>query len=236
MKFSKRPARYNYSFPPKRQRSVFRAPRRSIIPVWRRPGHSGLRYRFGLLAAQKRRTAAVAKPCVSLALHRVFGNPFFLTLLSKQPLPHPSNLVLLPALHLNAITMSRYFYFILFLFFSGIASAQEDGGSGSKWCRDDIEKKAVSLYEKGTDKKKYKKPERLEFLVGALKINPEFPEANLAMGLELAARCKLENKAFTPTLPFFYKAIAQCPNIHSEPYYYIGYDFYERMANDSAIK
>lgn len=132
--------------------------------------------------------------------------------------------------------MSRYFYFILFLFFSGIASAQEDGGSGSKWCRDDIEKKAVSLYEKGTDKKKYKKPERLEFLVGALKINPEFPEANLAMGLELAARCKLENKAFTPTLPFFYKAIAQCPNIHSEPYYYIGYDFYERMANDSAIK
>src|SRR5205085_582689 len=89
---------------------------------------------------------------------------------------------------------------------------------------------------KGTDKKKYKKPERLEFLMNALKLEPEFAEANLAMGLELAARSKLENKAFTQTVPFFYKAIASCPKVHSEPYYYLGFDYYERQMNDSAVK
>lgn len=65
---------------------------------------------------------------------------------------------------------------------------------------------------------------------------PDFAEPYLAAGLEFAARCKLEEKPFTMTLPFFLKAIALCPQIHSEPYYYIGYDYYERRLNDSAIK
>lgn len=115
--------------------------------------------------------------------------------------------------------------------------AQDEESKGSKkFCNEEIPKKVMSLYEKGTDKKKYKKPERLEFLMKALTEEPDFAEANLAMGLELAARCKLENKAFTPTLPFFYKAIASCPQVHSEPYYYIGFDYYERTLYDSAVK
>ena len=67
-------------------------------------------------------------------------------------------------------------------------------------------------------------------------MEPDFAEAHLAMGLELAARAKLENKPFSQTLPFFYKAIANCPAIHSEPYYYIGYEYYEKHRNDSAMK
>lgn len=110
--------------------------------------------------------------------------------------------------------------------------AQEKQG----FCQEMDNKKAIALYEKGKDRKKYKKPERLEFLMKCLELEPDFAEANLAMAFELVARCKLENKAFTPTLPFFYKAIAACPQIHSEPYYYIGFDYYERQMNDSAIK
>jgi outer membrane protein OmpA-like peptidoglycan-associated protein/tetratricopeptide (TPR) repeat protein len=111
--------------------------------------------------------------------------------------------------------------------------SQEEPG---KFCQDISNKKAISLYEKGKDKKKYQKPERLEFLMKALQLEPDFSEAQLAMGLELAARCKLESKPFTVTLPFFLKAIASCPQIHSEPYYYVGFDYYERTMNDSAIK
>lgn len=123
------------------------------------------------------------------------------------------------------------------LFVAGSFLAQEDEEQKtSVLCNDAIEKKAVSYWEKGTDKKKYKKPERLEFLKKAIELEPDFAEAHLAMGLELAARCKLENRAFTVTLPFFYKAIATCTTIHSEPYYYIGFDYYERHLNDSAIK
>lgn len=133
--------------------------------------------------------------------------------------------------------MRQLFTIVLFIFSGSLLWSQEEESKGTKkFCNEDIPKKVMSYYEKGTDKKKYKKPERLEFLMKALTEEPDFAEANLAMGLELAARCKLENKAFTPTLQFFYKAIANCPQVHSEPYYYIGFDYYERTMYDSAVK
>lgn len=133
--------------------------------------------------------------------------------------------------------MIRFLHILLFLSTAGLVVAQDEESKGTKkFCNEEIPKKVMSLYEKGTDKKKYKKPERLEFLMKALTEEPDFAEANLAMGLELVARCKLENRAFTPTLPFFYKAIASCPQVHSEPYYYIGFDYYERTLYDSAVK
>ena len=134
--------------------------------------------------------------------------------------------------------MMKLIYILPFLFFTGLISAQdeEDSKASKKWCNENIEKKAISLYEKGIDKKKYKKPERMEYLKKSLEIEPDFAEALLAAGLEFAFTCKVDNKPFTITLPFFYKAIGLCPQIHSEPYYYIGYDYYERRLNDSAIK
>ncbi len=132
--------------------------------------------------------------------------------------------------------MNKLVFFTCLLFsFNLLAQDDEEVASG-KLCNEDIPKKVVGLWEKGTNKKKYKKPERLAFLKEALEAEPDFAEAHLAMGLELVARAKLESKPFTPTLPFFYKAIASCPQIHSEPYYYIGFDYYERLMNDSAIK
>lgn len=129
--------------------------------------------------------------------------------------------------------MFKHLIFLTLFCFSFSLFSQEDSG---KLCQEISNKKAVSFYEKGKDKKKFKKPERLEFLMKAIQLEPDFAEAHLAMGLELAARCKLESKPFTQTLPFFLKAISACPQIHSEPYYYIGFDYYERMMNDSAIK
>ena len=133
--------------------------------------------------------------------------------------------------------MSKLIYILPFIFLSCVLVAQDDEGKApKKFCNEEISKKAMALYEKGIDKKKYKKPERLDFLKKCLDIEPDFAEAILAVGLEFAARCKLEEKPFTPTLPFFYKAIGICPQVHSEPYYYIGFDYYERRMNDSAIK
>jgi outer membrane protein OmpA-like peptidoglycan-associated protein len=132
--------------------------------------------------------------------------------------------------------MLKYLPLFLLLFFSLSVFAQDENSGSSKYCKEEIDKKAVALYEKATGKKKYEKQERIDFLAKAIQIEPDFAEANLAMGLELAGRCKLLSKPFSPTVPFFYKAIANCPNIHSEPYYYIGFDYYEKEKNDSAIK
>jgi outer membrane protein OmpA-like peptidoglycan-associated protein/tetratricopeptide (TPR) repeat protein len=113
----------------------------------------------------------------------------------------------------------------------------EEETQGSKFCNEDIDKKALALYEKGTNKKKYKRQERLDFLMKALEIEPDFPEAHLVIGQELAARALVEErKDFTTTHPFFYKAIGLCPRIHSEPYYYLGFDYYVNRQNDSAVK
>lgn len=130
----------------------------------------------------------------------------------------------------------RFTFIFLILISTSPVPAQDDNEEIKKFCVEIDNKKAVALYRKGTDKKKYKKPERMEFLAKCLEMEPDFAEANLAVGFEIAVRCKLDNKPFTPTIPFFMKAIKVCPQIHSEPYYYIGFDFYERMQNDSAIR
>jgi outer membrane protein OmpA-like peptidoglycan-associated protein len=132
--------------------------------------------------------------------------------------------------------ISRSFFLIfIFLVTQQRAIGQEDGET-KKFCIEIDNKKALKLYQKGTDKKNYKKPERMEFLAKCMEMEPDFAEANLAVGFEIAVRCKLDNKPFTPTIPFFMKAIKACPQIHSQPYYYIGFDFYEQMKNDSAIR
>ncbi|MGZ4097236.1 MAG: OmpA family protein [Bacteroidia bacterium] len=132
--------------------------------------------------------------------------------------------------------MNKLLLPVLIVMVSHSLFAQDDEEGSKKLCNEDLNKKAIQLYEKGCDKKKYKKPERIEFLSKALELEPDFAEANLKMGLEIVVRQKLAEKAFTPAVPFFYKAIAACPQVHSEPYYYIGFDYYEQLKNDSAIK
>lgn len=131
---------------------------------------------------------------------------------------------------MNKIVLSFLLLFSLSFF------AQEEEEGASKFCVEIDNKKALKLYEKAIDKKKYKKPERLGFLRECLTEEPDFAEANLAMAREIVVHSKLENKSFAGAVPYFYKAIAACPKIHSEPYYYIGFNYYEEVKNDSAIK
>ena len=132
--------------------------------------------------------------------------------------------------------MRRSLFILPFFIFSFSVFSQDDDKGPKTFCRDDIDKKAMKLYEKAIDKKKYKKPERISFLMESLQIEPDFAEANLFMGQEMIVRAKLENLSFSPMIPYFKKSIASCPQIHSEPYYYIGFAYYEETKNDSAKK
>lgn len=131
--------------------------------------------------------------------------------------------------------MKKFLFILPLIGLSFFAIAQDDE-TPTTFCRDDIDKKAMKLYLKAIDKKKYKKPERIAFLMESLQIEPDFAEANLFMGLEMIVRAKLEQLSFSPMTPYFKKAIASCPQIHSEPYYYIGFAYYEEAKNDSAKK
>jgi outer membrane protein OmpA-like peptidoglycan-associated protein/tetratricopeptide (TPR) repeat protein len=117
---------------------------------------------------------------------------------------------------------------------SQVCSAQDDEKKNA--CPEPENKKAISLYEKGSDKKKYQKPERLKFLQQALQLEPTYAQANMFLGNEIIVKCKLDNLPFSLALPYFKAAVASCPKIHSQPYYYIGYSYYEDAKNDSAVK
>jgi outer membrane protein OmpA-like peptidoglycan-associated protein len=129
--------------------------------------------------------------------------------------------------------MRQFLFGLLVCFCFPLISQDEDEGE-KKFCKE-IDKKLEKLYMKGTDKKT-PKPERLKYLKQCLEEDPDFAEANLRMGFEYIVHAKLENKSFMPAVPFFMKSIAQCADIHSEPYYYIGFAYYEEMKYDSSNK
>ena len=128
--------------------------------------------------------------------------------------------------------------FIFLLINSSLPAFSQDEEESSKkeFCNEIDNKEALKLYAKGIEKKKYTKPERLGFLSKCLALEPDFAEANFTMGNEIVVHCKLENKSFKPAIPYYLKAIGSCPQIHSEPYYYIGFNYYEESKNDSAVK
>jgi outer membrane protein OmpA-like peptidoglycan-associated protein len=103
-------------------------------------------------------------------------------------------------------------------------------------CNEMTNKKAFQLFMKGTDKKKYEKPERIKFLMEAIEIEPEFADAQFTIAHEVMVRCMLEEKPYVPARPFYMAAIKYCPQISSEAYYYIAHSYYDEFQNDSAIR
>ena len=130
--------------------------------------------------------------------------------------------------------MLKLIIILVLLFCSGILFSQ-DKEESTTGCPSIENKKAIKLYEKAQDKKKYKKQERIEILKEAIDKEPEFAEAYLQIGMELVVNCKLNNTSFQPVLPFLRKSIEICPQIHASPYYYIGFDFYEKAQHDSCV-
>lgn len=114
---------------------------------------------------------------------------------------------------------------ILFVFFclqGFLTMAQQDTGCGST---DD--KKALELYNKGTDKTKYQKEERVSFLKQAIDIEPNYAAANFALAEEYVKTAYLNQSPFDPAIPYFMAVINSCPHYHSDPYYYVGLSYFE---------
>ena len=120
-----------------------------------------------------------------------------------------------------------------------IANAQSLSKSGDKdqleSCQEITNKKAIDLYAKACDKKKYpKKEERVHFLEQALTLEPDYVAANYLFGMEKIKTLIFDNKPFKPVEPYFKKVVQICPQYHSNPYYYLGFLYYEAEQYDSA--
>jgi len=102
-------------------------------------------------------------------------------------------------------------------------------------CQPPDDSKAVDLYKKGTDKKKFQKEERVAFLKQCLEMEPDYVDANFALGEEIIKTAILNQAPFAPAVPYFLKVITQCPHYHSDPYYYVGFSYYEDEKYKDAV-
>lgn len=131
----------------------------------------------------------------------------------------------------------NYFFCCVFLFctLSSFAQKKKTGPQLPDKCQEIDNKKALELFEKGVNKKDYKKEERMKFLEQAIESEPDFVDANFQYGMEKISTLIYDNKPFRPAEKYFRKVIEQCPKYHSDPYYYMGFIYYEEENYDSAV-
>ncbi len=103
-------------------------------------------------------------------------------------------------------------------------------------CGETDDKKAQDLFKKGTDKKKYQKPEREAFLKQAIALDANYAAANFTLAEELVKTAYADNTSFDPATPYFLSVITACPHYHSDPYYYVGLSYFEANKYPDAIK
>jgi outer membrane protein OmpA-like peptidoglycan-associated protein len=115
--------------------------------------------------------------------------------------------------------------------FTERASAQEEKDK----CHVTDDKKALALYEKGCDNKKYKREERIDFLTKATEADPEYVDAYYKLASIQVILANLHQNPYDGALPYFKKVIEICPSFHSDPFYYVGYTYYVNEKYAEAI-
>jgi outer membrane protein OmpA-like peptidoglycan-associated protein len=103
-------------------------------------------------------------------------------------------------------------------------------------CHHAEDKKAISNYEKGIDNKKYKRDERIDFLNKAIEIDPEYVEAYYKLGVIQVLLADLSKGVYKGVIAPFSKVIELCPTFHSDPFYYVGFAYYEEENYPEAVK
>lgn len=126
--------------------------------------------------------------------------------------------------------MNKIYCVVVLLFAVHFLYAQDE-----KPCQVMENEKAVKLYKQGIDKKN-KKEERLDFLKKAIDLEPDYVDANFAYAEEKIKTLIYLNAAFKPTEEYFKKVVQLCPNYHSDPWYYLGFIYYEEEKWDSCMK
>ena len=116
-------------------------------------------------------------------------------------------------------TLSLQLLFLIRMLFSlSFANAQEN----LSICKEIENTKAVKLYQKGIDKKKYDFKERKEFLLKAIEEEPEYAEAQNALGNCAITIAKGDGTSFAPAKKYFEKAIEICADVNPYAYFYLG--------------
>ena len=102
-------------------------------------------------------------------------------------------------------------------------------------CQEIDNKQAADLCQKGTNKNT-PKIERMKFLEQALEIESDYVEVNFFYAQDRIKTLIYEDKSFAPTEKYWLSIIRTCPQYHSDPYYFLGFIYYEQEKYDSCTK
>lgn len=103
-------------------------------------------------------------------------------------------------------------------------------------CPEPEEKEAVEFYKKSRDKKKYDYVKRTEFLERAYEITHDYAPVAYELGMHWQRRADEKDKPCEKCEEYFLSVIKNCPKLHSNPYFYLGYLYYNEAKYDSAMK
>lgn len=103
-------------------------------------------------------------------------------------------------------------------------------------CDEDVSEKAKKLVEKAKDRKKYDKPKRLEFLRDALEEEEDYAEANYLLAIETIKTQRSKGGGYSTAIKYLEKVKANCPDFHSDVYYYLGAIYLGRKEYAKAVE
>jgi outer membrane protein OmpA-like peptidoglycan-associated protein len=130
------------------------------------------------------------------------------------------------------------FFFIYLLGITTVSFAQsnkDDDDEEALNCPPISNKKAIKLYETGTNKKEDKN-KRLEALKKAIELEPDYAEALFLYAHERIKTAKLKNTSFKPYEKYLLDAIASCPDVSPYAYLYLGQIAYSEKKYTDAQK
>ncbi|MCI5059296.1 MAG: hypothetical protein MRY83_24495, partial [Flavobacteriales bacterium] len=125
--------------------------------------------------------------------------------------------------------MKRIILYIVLGFFLTNVFGQDDCGNSTN-------KKALGLYEKGLDRKKYDKKKRMEFLRASISEDENYLAPRLEIGKQIVRTSKYQGSTTAPATKHFLKIVEECPNYHSDPYFFLGEYYLEEEDYKNAAK
>jgi len=103
-------------------------------------------------------------------------------------------------------------------------------------CTEITNKKAIKLYEKSLDRKKYEFKERMDFVKEAIEMEPEYVEAIYQLASMKITIAKGDNTSFNPAKTDLLKVVELCPDFQPYAYFYLGQIAYGSDKYEDAAK
>ncbi len=102
--------------------------------------------------------------------------------------------------------------------------------------KQEINKKALSFYEKGINKKKYKKQERVKYLKLAIEAQEDYTDALFEYCNNLSSKYIYTKKPFGSLVEKLHKIEQLCPDYHSNVYFFLGEHYLNNKEYKKAIE